>query len=273
MRNAHALRFTNQFSAQEDRSSRRDLLRRVAASGLSIVAGRASAFAAAPIRAIAFDAFPILDPRPVFAAAREIAPGQGDQLASLWRARQFEYAWLRSLTGRYVDFWQVTEQSLLFAARALKINLTSADREKLMSRYLSLRCWPEVPEALLALKNLGFQLAFLSNMTGQMLNAGIENSRLQGLFHHVLSTDRVRTYKPDPRAYQMGVDAFGLKRDQILFAAFAGWDAAGAKTFGYPTYWVNRENQPSEELGAAADATGANLQDLLKYVTARGART
>jgi 2-haloacid dehalogenase len=103
-------------------------------------------------------------------------------------------------------------------------------------------------------------------MTAAMLQAGIRNSQLDGIFDHVLSTDRVKTYKPDPRAYQMGVDAFGLKPGQILFAAFAGWDAAGAASFGYPTFWVNRQNQPAEELGVPPGAIGGNLNDLVEFV-------
>jgi 2-haloacid dehalogenase len=103
-----------------------------------------------------------------------------------------------------------------------------------------------------------------------MLEAGIRNSQLDGVFDHLLSTDRVKAYKPDPRAYQMGLDAFGLKRNQILFAAFAGWDAAGAKSFGYPTFWVNRQDQPSEELGVTLDANGGNLDDLVAFAIARG---
>jgi 2-haloacid dehalogenase len=101
-----------------------------------------------------------------------------------------------------------------------------------------------------------------------MLEAGLKNSHLDGAFEHVLSTDRVRAYKPDPRAYQMGVDAFDLKPDQVLFAAFAGWDAAGAKSFGYPTFWVNRQNQPVEELGVNADASGGDLNDLVAFLAA-----
>jgi 2-haloacid dehalogenase len=100
------------------------------------------------------------------------------------------------------------------------------------------------------------------------LEAGIRNSQLDGVFDHVLSADRVKAYKPDPRAYQMGLDAFGLKLDQILFAAYAGWDAAGAKAFGYPTFWVNRQNQPGEELGVTLDAIGGNLNDLVAFVAA-----
>jgi 2-haloacid dehalogenase len=135
-----------------------------------------------------------------------------------------------------------------------------------MEAYLKLRCWPDVPVALNSLRKAGIRLAFLSNMTAKMLEAGIRNSQLDGVFDHVLSTDRVKAYKPDPRAYQMGLDAFGFKPDQILFAAFAGWDAAGAKSFGYPTFWVNRQNQPSEELGVTLDANGRNLNDLVAFV-------
>jgi 2-haloacid dehalogenase len=88
------------------------------------------------------------------------------------------------------------------------------------------------------------------------------------VFEHALSTDSIRVYKPDPRAYQMAVDAFGLGREEIGFAAFAGWDVAGAKWFGYPTFWVNRLNAPVEELGVAPDATGATLTDLVAFLDA-----
>jgi 2-haloacid dehalogenase len=101
-----------------------------------------------------------------------------------------------------------------------------------------------------------------------MLEAGIKNASLTDIFEHVLSTDRVRTYKPDPRAYQLAIDAFKLKREEILFVAFAGWDAAGAKWFGYPTFWVNRLALPEEELGVTADATSRDLKDLVSFVIA-----
>ena len=122
---------------------------------------------------------------------------------------------------------------------------------QLMQAYLGLKAWPDVPSALRALRETGSRLAFLSNMTTQILEAGIKNAGLEGVFEHVLSTDQIRAYKPAPRAYQMAIDAFKLQREDILFVAFAGWDAAGAKWFGYPTFWVNRLNLPAEELGAA----------------------
>ena len=111
-------------------------------------------------------------------------------------------------------------------------------------------------------------MAFLANPTERMLEAPIRNAGLDGVLEAPLSVDRVRAYKPDPRAYQMGVDAFKLKKEEIVFAAFGGWDAAGAKWFGYPTFWVNRGNVPGEELGVVPDGVGPGLGDLVKFVIA-----
>jgi 2-haloacid dehalogenase len=117
-----------------------------------------------------------------------------------------------------------------------------------------------------ALQARGIRLAFLSNLTPAMLNGCIQSSGLTGMFEQVLSTEAVKTFKPDARAYQLGADNLKLPASQILFVAFAGWDAAGAKTFGYPTYWVNRLGLPAEELGTLPDATGASLTDLPAFV-------
>jgi 2-haloacid dehalogenase len=219
-------------------------------------------------KAIAFDAFPIFDPRPVFGLAETLFPGKGGDLSNAWRTRQFEYQWLRALSGRYADFWQTTEDGLVFAAKMLQLDLTPEKRDQLMNAYLGLKAWPDAPSALSALKAAGVRLAFLSNMTTKMLDAGIKNSGLDGIFEHVLSTDQIRAYKPDPRAYQMAIDAFKLRREEIIFAAFAGWDVAGAKWFGYPTFWVNRLNVPAEELGVTPDAIGRDLPDLVNFVKA-----
>lgn len=221
------------------------------------------------IKVIAFDAFPILDPRPVFALAEQLFPGKGAELSNAWRTRQFEYQWLRALSGNYADFWQATEDGLMFAGESLKLDVTPDQRKRLMESYLGLKAWPDVPPALKSLKSAGFRLAFLSNATPKILDSGIKNSGLEGVFEHVLSTDKIKTYKPDPRAYQMAIDAFGLKKEEILFVAFAGWDAAGAKTFGYTTYWVNRQNLPAERLGVTPDAVGKNLDDLTGFVKTR----
>lgn len=251
--------------------NRREFLNLAAAgiaTGLLASNPLARAATSSKIKAIAFDAFPIFDPRPVFALAEQLFPGRGAELSNAWRTRQFEYQWLRALSRRYADFWQATEEALVFSAEMLKLDLTPDKREQLMDAYLGLKAWPDVPPALQSLRNAGIRLAFLSNATTKILDAGIKNSGLEGVFEHVLSTDEIKTYKPDPRAYQMAIDAFKLKREEILFVPFAGWDAAGAKSFGYTTFWVNRLNLPVEKLGVVPDAVGQNLTDLVGFVKA-----
>jgi 2-haloacid dehalogenase len=236
------------------------------ALGLSAVTATAQRAEVRRVKAIAFDAFTILDPRPVFALAEELFPGHGGALGEAWRTRQFEYTWLRTVAERYTDFWQVTQDALIYAGKALKLNLTAEGRERLMQAYLELPTWPDAVPALRALREAGFRLAFLSNFTPRMLDAGILNGQLHGFFEHSLSTDAIQSYKPSPRAYHMAIDAFGLKREEILFAAFAGWDAAGARSFGYKTFWVNRLKMPAEELGETADAAGDILPDLVAFL-------
>jgi len=251
--------------------NRREFLNLAAAgviTGLMASSPLARAATSSKIKAIAFDAFPIFDPRPVFALAEQLFPGKGAELSNAWRTRQFEYQWLRALSGRYADFWQTTEDALVFSGELLKLDLTTDKRKQLMDAYLGLKAWPDVLPALQSLKEAGIRLAFLSNATSKILDAGIKNSGLEGVFEHVLSTDKIKTYKPDPRAYQMAIDAFNLKREEILFVPFAGWDAAGAKSFGYTTFWVNRLNLPVEKLGVIPDAVGQNLTDLVGFVKA-----
>ncbi len=252
--------------------NRRTLLAHAAAGAMSLAALSSSATALRPagkIKAIAFDAFPIFDPRPIFQACERMFPGHGNELAQIWRTRQFEYQWLRALGGRYADFWNATRDALLFAASSLSLDITAQQCDALMNGYLQMVAWPDVKPALQRLREFGIKVAFLSNATTEILNAGIANSQLDGLFDAVISTDRIRTYKPDPRAYQLGVDVLGLDKNEILFVAFAGWDVAGAKWFGYPTFWNNRQGATREQLGVEADAVGATLAELLAYVSAR----
>jgi 2-haloacid dehalogenase len=190
-------------------------------------------------------------------------------LSKAWRTRQFEYTWLRTVAGRYADFWQVTEDALVFAAKDLKVDLDSQRRARLMNAYLELKAWPDVPQALKSLKAAGIRLALLSNFSRRMLEAGIKNAGLDGMFEQLLTTDEVKQFKPAPGAYQMAVDALGLKRETIVFAAFAGWDASGAKWFGFPTVWVNRMNSATEELNVLPDLTCSDLSGLVAFANSR----
>ena len=221
------------------------------------------------IRAIAFDGLAVFDVRPVATLAERIFPGRGEEVSALWRTRQFEYTWLRTVGRRYADFWQVTEDALVFSCKSLKLELTRADSNRLMQSYLELKAWPDAPAALKELKASGLQMAFLSNFTAAMLDQAVKNSGLEGIFADHLSTDRVGAFKPDPQTYRMAMNAFGLKKEEIAFSAFAGWDAMGATWFGYPTFWVNRSHAPAEELGTVLEGVGKDLNDLAIFVQAR----
>jgi 2-haloacid dehalogenase len=236
----------------------------------AVVGGALASNAPRPrIDAVLFDAFAVFDPWPVAALAERIFPGRGAELTSAWRTTQFQYAWLRVVARTYADFWRCTSDALHHAASMLRLDLTPARHDRLMQAYLELRPWPEVPAALRSLRNAGVRLGILSNFTSEMLASSIRTSRLHGVFDRVLSTDDVSTYKPDPRAYMLGLHALGLPRERIAFAAFAGWDAAGAKLFGYPTLWVNRLGAPLDDLGAPApDTTVRSLTELVRFVQA-----
>jgi 2-haloacid dehalogenase len=244
---------------------RRRVLQASAVAAIATVLAPA-ALATNRTTAVAFDGFVIFDPRPVYGQLETLFPGKGSEIANLWRTRQFEYTWLRTITGRYADFWQVTGEALAFATKAVGVELTPEQRDRLMQGFLEMQAHPDVLPGLKALRAAGVRLGFLSNLTERMLRSAVTGAGLDGLFEQFLSTDRVRAYKPDPRAYQMGIDGFGLRREQIVFAAFGGWDANGAKSFGYRTYWANRLKQPVEQLDARPDAIGAGVSELVQFV-------
>jgi 2-haloacid dehalogenase len=225
--------------------------------------------AAPRFKAVAFDYFVLFDPDSVVSQAEQVFPGKGRQLTMLWRNRQFEYTWLRSTAHRYVDFSAVTRDALTYSAHAMNLELTPDDEQRLLDAYLHLTLWPDTVRALQTLKRSGVRVIALSNFSPAMLRANAEYAHIGNLVDAFVSTDENRTYKPDPRAYQLGVDRLHLAKSAILFAASAGWDAAGAKSFGYPTFWVNRAHQPGEELGVAADATSPSLAGLVEFALPR----
>jgi len=216
--------------------------------------------------AVAFDYLVLFDPDSVLSAVEQVSPGNGRDFVNLWRTRQFEYSWLRSMTNHYVDFSAVTEDALVYTANARKVELTVLQKRRLVDAYLHLTPWPDSAGALRRLRESGVRVITIANFSPSMLRANAEHAGLTGLFDALVSTDANHTYKPDPRAYQLGVDRLHLDKKDIVFAAFGGWDAAGAKAFGYPTVWVNRFNQPFEELGLRPDRTVTDLNGLLEFV-------
>jgi 2-haloacid dehalogenase len=218
--------------------------------------------AAHRVRAVAFDGIALFDPRPVEAIARDLLGDKTTAFMTLWRTRQFEYTWLRTVLNRYADFAKVTEDSLRFAEKSLGVSLGDAERERLVRAFFDLRAWPDVKPALEELRRLDYRTSIMSNFTETMLRNAIRNSEIGGLIDAVLSTDRVQVYKPDARAYATSLEALSLQREEICFVAFAGWDVAGAKAFGHPVYWANRTGAAVEELGVQPDFIAKDLTAL-----------
>src|SRR5262249_47325976 len=148
--------------------------------------------------------------------------------------------WIRAAAGRYVDFEHLVHDSLVYTARAHKISIENDVSAELEAAYTQLSPWPDAPGVLRELRRRGLRLAPLANFAPRMIEKLVGNAGLRDLFEVLISTDRARTYKPDPRAYALAESTFRLSRREIAFAAFGGWDAAGARWYGYPTFWVNR---------------------------------
>lgn len=237
--------------------SRRDAIGALAL-GTAILPAAAHAASTTIVDAIAFDGFPIFDPRPVGALAKRLFPDRGAVLAQQWSAKLFGYTWLYTAAGQYAGFDALADAALRHSAEALQLTLGDRDRAALVGAYAQLEIWPDVRAALVKLRAAGVRLAFLSNLSEVTLRANMARTGIAELFEQVLSTDRVRQFKPARAAYAMGVEAFGLPRSRIGFAAFGGWDAAGAAWFGYRTAWVNRLGVPREpiEPGPAIVAPG-----------------
>jgi 2-haloacid dehalogenase len=211
-------------------------------------------------KAFIFDAYGTLfDVHSVVEAGRALA-GDPQALSLLWRQKQLEYTWLRTLMGRYEDFWAVTEAALRFALGRLGIAAGDEAVARLMEAYLSLATFPDVAGALSAMA--GTPLGILSNGSPRMLEAAVRSSGLIGTFRHVLSVDVVKAYKPSPAVYELGPRAFGLPPGDILFVSSNAWDVAGAKAFGYRTCWCNRLAAPMERLGVSPDLEVRTLDEI-----------
>ena len=216
------------------------------------------------ISALVFDAYGTLfDVHSVTRLAETFFPGKGAALSQAWRSKQLEYTWLRGLMERYEDFQRVTVSSLEWALEYLDLEADDNARRALVAEYRRLSPFPEVPAALDAMARLR-PLAILSNGHPEMLEAVVEHNKLRNFFRGgVLSVHAARTYKPHPDVYRLVEDRLGVPRALVGFVSSNGWDAAGARSFGFKVYWVNRGGLPVERLGVRPDATIANLQELV----------
>jgi 2-haloacid dehalogenase len=182
-------------------------------------------------------------------------------LTALWRDKQLQYTWLRAVQARHADFWQVTGDALDYALETLGL-ATPSLRERLMSLYLRLEAFPEVPATLRRLKQRGLVTAVLSNGTPQMLAAAVQAAGLGSLLDAVLSVEDVGVYKPHAKVYQLAVDRLGVAAGAISFQSSNAWDAYGASAFGMRVVWCNRYDQRAERLPGRPDRMVKSLDEL-----------
>jgi 2-haloacid dehalogenase len=223
------------------------------------------------LSALVFDAYGTLfDVHSVIQAAETQFPGRGTALSQLWRAKQLEYSWLRSLmqtdTSAHVDFNHVTQDALLYACESLKLDFSAATLTMLKRAYRTLDAFADARELLAALaadETLAkLKLAILSNGAPDMLQAVVAHNRVENAFDAILSVEDAGVYKPDPRVYHLAVTRLGCPADEIGFVSSNGWDAAGAKAFGFTVFWVNRAKAPTELLGETPDHVIGSLTEL-----------
>ncbi|MBM3393368.1 MAG: haloacid dehalogenase type II [Betaproteobacteria bacterium] len=213
--------------------------------------------------AVVFDAYGTLfDVYSVTARCEALFPGHGRTLAQLWRTKQLEYTWLRSLMGRYENFEVITRDALRVAATSMGLALNEANTQQLLDEYLVLAPFPEVAGVIGRLGRL--KRCILSNGTPRFLAAVVGHAGLR--FDQVISVDPLRVYKPHPTVYQMGVDTLHVPKDRIAFISSNFWDISGATAFGFQTYWINRAGTAPDELGYRPIATLRTLDDLVDLI-------
>jgi len=220
------------------------------------------------VKAFAFDAYGTLfDVYSVTALCEQLFPGRGNALAQLWRTKQLQYSLLRSLMGRHEDFWQLTEDGLIYATKSLKLDLTTEKRKRLMDAYLSLAAFPDVRPGLEALKKQGLQLAILSNGEPRMLEAAAKSARIYELLDKIISVEEVKIFKTSPRVYNLALERMKVSNNELGFVSSNSWDINGAASAGLITFWIQRNpGEPPEELGFSADQVVSAITDLAPLV-------
>jgi len=214
------------------------------------------------IKACVFDAYGTLfNVHAAAARCRDDLGDKADQLSAIWRTKQLEYTWLRSLMNDYKPFWEVTQDGLDYAMAAVGLDNPEL-REKLLKLYWQLDAYPEVPEMLAHLKNAGLKTAILSNGSPDMLDGAVTSAGLIPLLDDVQSVADVGIFKPDRTVYQLSVDRLDVAPHEICFMSSNCWDAHGAAHFGFNVVWVNRFNQPDEYLSGKPKAVLDTLTDL-----------
>ncbi|EFI53292.1 MULTISPECIES: haloacid dehalogenase type II [Afipia] len=191
------------------------------------------------IKGIVFDAYGTLyDVQTVSAVTDKAFPGFGDYITQVWRMKQLEYTWLRTMMGDYQDFWACTRDALSYTLKTIGLTADQKHFDEIAEAYNNLKPYPDAKEALMALQ--GYRLAILSNGSPGMLDALTRNSGLDKHLETWISVDPVKAFKPDMRAYEPVHAQMGLARDEVLFVSSNGFDVCGAKRFGFRVARIER---------------------------------
>ena len=212
------------------------------------------------IEALVFDAYGTLyDVHSVQRRGEALFPGRGAELSRLWRAKQLEYTWLRSLMNRYAPFSTVTREALAWACETLGLALTAERMEALMSEYNMLSTYPDVAPSFARMGRT--RKAILSNGSPDMLEPLVAHSGLA--LDAVISVDALRIYKPAPAVYELAVRKLGIDRERIGFVSSNCWDALGARSYGFTVFWINRARASVDRLGLQPDRIVERLDEVL----------
>ena len=188
-------------------------------------------------------------------------PNHSVKVSNSWRIKQLEYSWLRNIMHEYIDFWQITKDALDFALEENQIKNEKL-RQRLLDVYWNLSAYPEAHDVLTTLKANNIQTGILSNGSKQMLNSAVVSANLENYLDKIISIDGIEIYKPDPKVYQMVIDQFNCKIEEVLFISSNGWDIAGASKFGFTTLWVNRNLIPKDRLTFMPNKITNNLSTI-----------
>ncbi len=217
------------------------------------------------IKAIIFDAYGTLFD--VNSAAEKCKGKIGDKwegFANYWRTTQLEYTWLRSLMNRHKDFWKITEDSLDKSMKIFKID--NSMRNDLLDLYKVLSPFSEVKGTLKKLKKKDLKLAILSNGTPSLLKNLVKNNSLENIFDDIFSIEEVGIFKPDSKVYDLPVNKYNIKKDEILFLSANTWDVSGGGNYGYNSVWVNRNKNIFDNLDYQPLDEIQDLSELLEII-------
>lgn len=223
---------------------------------------------------IAFDAYGTLfDVYSMGRLAEDLFPGHGQALALMWRDRQIEYTRLVTMSDPnpngskyYLPFWELTIRSLRYVCKRMDLSLTPENEKQLMDQYAKLTGFEDSLRVLKTIKEKGISTAILSNGSREMLATVVHSNGLEPFLDKVVTVEDIRLFKTAPQAYELLLNAFPVKKDEILFVSSNAWDALAAKWYGFDVFWVNRLGYPYEEIGEKPSYEGSSLSKVLEVI-------